>query len=109
MNKLSVNAKKTNHMTFTNKNFDIEQFHIKLAGSEIKHVPSLRFLGISIDNKLTWKHYLDIICNKLSEIVGVLYRIKMLPIIILRMIYNAIIDPFLDYGISNWGSAANIF
>ena len=25
------------------------------------------------------------------------------------MIYNAIIAPFLDYGISIWGSAANIY
>ena len=109
MNKLSVNAKKTNFMMFTNKNVDIEQFHIKLAGSEIKHVPSLTFLGITIDNKLTWKNHLDVICNKLSKNVGVLYRIKMLPINILRMIYNAIIAPFLDYGISIWGSAANIY
>ena len=83
--------------------------HIKLAGSEIKHVPSLKFLGITIDNKLTWKNHLDIICNKLSKHVGVLYRIKMLPINILRMIYNAIVAPFLDYGISIWGSAANIY
>ena len=109
MNKLSVNAKKTNFMMFTNRNVDIEQFHIKLAGSEIKHVPSLKFLGITIDNKLTWKNHLDIICNKLSKNVGVLYRIKMLPTNILRMIYNAIIAPFLDYGISIWGSAANIY
>ena len=43
MNKLSVNAKKTNFMMFTNKNIYIKQFHIKLAGSEIKHVPSLKF------------------------------------------------------------------
>ena len=57
MNKLSVNAKKSNFMMFTSKNFDIEQFHIKLAGSEIKYVPSLKVLGITIDNKLTWKNH----------------------------------------------------
>ena len=110
MNKLSVNAiKKTNFIMFTNRNVDMEQLHIRLAGSEIKHVPSLKFLGITIDNKLTWKNHLDIICNKFSKNIGVLYRIKMLPVIILRMIYNAIIAPFLDYGISIWGSAANIY
>ena len=58
MNKLSVNAKKTNFMMFTNKTVDIEQFQMKLAGSEIKHVPSLKFLGVTIDNKLTWKNHL---------------------------------------------------
>ena len=53
MNILSINAKKTNFMMFTNKHFDIEHLHIQLAGSEIKHVPSLKFLGVTIDNKLT--------------------------------------------------------
>ena len=84
MNKLSVNAKKTNCTMFTNKNFDIVQLHIKLDGSELKHVPSFNFLGII---QLTINWYLDI-CNKLSKNVGVLYRIKILPINILRMIYN---------------------
>ena len=78
---------------FTNKNFNTEQLLIKLAGSEIKHVPSLK----------SFRYH-----NKLSKNVGELYRIKMLPINILRMIYNAIIAPFLDYGICIWGSAANI-
>ena len=86
MNKLSVNAKKTNFMMFTNKKVDIESFHINLAGSKINHVSSLKFLGITIDNKLTWKN-----TN------------------ILRMIYNAIVAPFIDYGISIWGTAANTY
>ena len=51
LNKLSVNAKKTNFMMFTNENVDFEQLHIKLAGSEIKHAPSKKCLGITIDNK----------------------------------------------------------
>ena len=109
MNKLTVNTKKTNFMMFTNRNIDIGQMNIKLAGSEIKHVLSLQFLGVTIHNKLTWKNHLDIICNQLSKNVGVLYRIKMLPTNVLRMIYNAIVAPFLDYGISVWGSAAKIY
>ena len=43
MNKLSVNAKKTNFMMFTNKNFDTEQFHINLSASKINHVSFLKF------------------------------------------------------------------
>ena len=72
----------------------------------LKNCPSLKCLGITIHNKLTWKNHLGIICNKLSKNVGVLY---ILPINILRMIYNDIIAPFLDYGISIWGRAANIY
>ena len=109
MNKLTVNTKKTNFMMFTNRSIDINHINVRLADSEITHVPALKFLGVTIDNKLTWKNHLDIICNKLSKSVGVLFRIKMLPTNILRMIYNAIIAPCLDYGITVWGSAANIY
>ena len=108
MNKLLINTKKTNFMMFTNKNIDIDQIHVSLSGSDIKHTSSLKFLGVTIDRKLTWKNHLDVICNKVAKNVGVLYRVKMLPTYILKMIYNAIIAPFLDYGITVWGSTANI-
>ena len=82
MNKLSINTSKTNFMMFTNKNIDIDQITIKLAGSEIKYVSSLNFLGITIDNKLTWKNHIDIICNKASKNIGILYKLHMLPTVI---------------------------
>ena len=109
MNKLSINTSKTNFMMFTNKNIDIDQITIKLAGSEIKYVSSLKFLGITIDNKLTWKNHIDIICNKVSKNIGILYKLHMLPTVILKMLYNAIVAPYFDYAISVWGSAANTY
>ena len=50
---------------------------------------------------------MNIICNKISKNIGILYRLKLLPKVILKMIYNAIVAPHFDYGITVWGSATN--
>ena len=42
-------------MMFTNKNIAIDQIHVSLSGSDIKHTSSLKFLGVTFDKKLTWK------------------------------------------------------
>ena len=109
MNKLTVNTKKTNFMIFTNKKIDVNHINVRLGEADITQVPSIKFLGVTIDNKLTWKTHLDIVCNKISKNIGILYRIKFLPTNVLKMIYNAIIAPILDYGISVWGSAASSY
>ena len=106
MNKLSVNTSKTNFMIFTNRNIDVNNLNINLAGSKIKHESSLKFLGITIDHKLTWKDHINVTCNRISKNIGILFRLKSLPTVILKMIYNAIIAPFFDYGLSVWGNAA---
>ena len=37
-----------------------------------------------------------------------LFKLKSLPVSILKMLYNAIVAPFLDYAILSWGGAANV-
>ena len=55
MNKLLLNTKNTKLMMFTNRNVAIDQIRVNLSGSDIKHTTSLKFLGVTIDRKLTWK------------------------------------------------------
>ena len=106
MNKLSLNIGKTQYMVFTKKHVNLDDISIKLAGSEIKHETSLKFLGITIDQNLTWKQHINFICNKISKNIGVLSKLRTLPKCALKCIYHATISPFFDYGLSVWGSAA---
>ena len=41
---------------------------------EIKRENSIKFLGVSIDENLTWKNHIEVVENKISKNVGVLYR-----------------------------------
>ena len=108
-NKLSVNISKTNYTIFTNKCLNNTHISIKLAGCQIVCESSLKFLGIIIDNKLTWKNHINVICNKISKGIGVMYKLHMLPIHILKMIYNAIVVPYLNYANIAWGNAADVY
>ena len=41
---------------------------------EIKRENSIKFLGVIIDENLTWKNHIGVVENKISKNIGVLYR-----------------------------------
>jgi hypothetical protein len=59
VNKLSLNAAKTQYVLFsrdgrqTNNNFQIY-----INGNKINCTTTAQFLGITIDNKLTWEYHI---------------------------------------------------
>ena len=57
LNKLSLNIDKTNFMIFKNKynNKPMPDFKIEIDNKHIEQVDTTKFLGILIDNNLTWK------------------------------------------------------
>lgn len=62
-----------------------------------------KFLGIFINNYLSWSPHINVICHKISKGVGILYRTRdFLPKYALPSIYKAIIIPYLSYGTLLW-------
>ena len=55
INKLSLNVNKTNFITFANKKQCRPIVNITLNGTNIEQVSHKKFLGVIIDNKLTWR------------------------------------------------------
>ena len=41
---------------------------------EIKREKSDKFLGVIIDENLTWENHIEVVENKLSKNIGVIYR-----------------------------------
>ena len=57
-----------------------------------------KFLGMIIDNKSKFNNHIDYITSKVSNSIGVLYRIKyVVPWSILIKLYNTLILPYLSY------------
>ena len=53
---------------------------------------------------MTWDSHINKISGKISRVNGVLSRLKrFVPSDILKMIYNALIQPHLNYGVLLWG------
>ena len=96
INKLILNVKKTNYMVFTKRHLDIN-FDIKIGNESINCASSLKFLGVTIDNKLSWHEHIGVICNQISKGVGILNKLRNLPQFILKTVYSAIILPYLNY------------
>ena len=105
-NKLTINIKKTHFMVFTKKKCSINDFSINMCGSLVKQVSSLKFLGVTIDNKLDWSDHINVVCNTLSKNIGILYKLKHFPKSILKMLYNSFILPYLYNNNIVWGNAS---
>ena len=77
----------------------IRNMTIKLRNQEIQKLDKAKFLGIIIDQHLTWKSHIDYIVTKISKIVGTLCVIRFFinqPL--LKVLYNSLIYPYLQYG-----------
>ena len=109
-NKLLINFEKTNYVIFKTRNKYVNEAAIKICinSKEIKQVHQVTFLGVIIDENLTWKDHIYYISNKLSKVIGVLNRLKdILPLRILVQLYNSMILPYFNYCIIVWGNCAS--
>ena len=105
VNKLSLNVAKTKAMLFHMPQKQMINLRLKIAGSNIEFIDSFHFLGITINKHLNWTKHMDILSAKIAKTVGILNTLKhVLPINILKMIYNSLILCLLNYGILLWGA-----
>jgi Reverse transcriptase (RNA-dependent DNA polymerase) len=108
-NKLTLNVKKTSYMLFGNskKLISDNDFCIAIDGVPILRVNEVKFLGVMLDDKLSWKSHINLIASKLARSIGVIYRARsVLNISLLRLLYSTMIHPHLNYCIVLWGGAA---
>ena len=108
MNKLSLNTQKTKMMVFHRKQKHIKELNIAINGAKIDRVESFNFLGITIDEKLSWRHHVDIVKKKISKVIGILYRLKnTFPLETLETLCNSLIASYLNYGLLIWGTESH--
>ena len=76
-----------------------------LNNIEIKRENSVKFLGIIIDDNLTWKNHIEVVEKKISENIGVLYRAShLLDFKNLLKIYFSFIHFYISYANIAWPS-----
>ena len=103
-NKLSLNVEKTNFIVFSKKKLTEDLPPISVNGSHIERVNSIKFLGVIIDDKLSWNNHINHIKNKVSKSIGMLScaRKNLNPETLLKL-YFAFIHPYLSYCLDVWG------
>ena len=79
-NKLSLNVKKNKYSFFhkPSKKDDIPLVLPKLNinNSEIARTESIKFLGVLLDENLSWKTHIKYIENKISKNIGILFKAR---------------------------------
>ena len=88
VNKLSLNVNKTNFVLFVSPNNLVNQ--VLINGMPIKQVSSAKFLGVYLDEHLTWSDHVKTVIGKISKTCGILNKLN-LPQNILLNIYNTLI------------------
>ena len=103
-NKLSLHLNKTKLMLFGNYKISTQAL-IQVDGVNIERVHENTFLGIILDEKITWKSHTKHIQNKLSRSISVLSKAKhFLDHKSLHILYNSLILPYLNYCAEIWGN-----
>jgi hypothetical protein len=83
------------------------QIHIN--DNVLSEVENYTYLGLNVNENLSWGKYILHLCSKLAQKVNVLRRLKnILPKELLLCIYNTVIQPHIDYCITVWGYAPNV-
>ena len=78
---------------------------LRLNGNITERENSLKFLGVILDEHLTWKTHIQLIENKVSKNVGVLYKtIKLINSKCLRIISFFFIHSYINYANIAWVS-----
>ena len=72
----------------------------------IHQTDSIKYLGVIMDNKLSWKPQISSLCGKLSQACGVVCKIRhFADMKILRLIYFSLFHSHLQYCIIDRGRA----
>jgi len=69
-NRLSLNMDKTNISVFGAGKAHIN-FELIIDGTVIKQVNRCKYLGIMIDDKLSWQDHIDFVYNKVVRFVSI--------------------------------------
>ena len=107
-NRLSLNVDKTEFVVFRPPRSDsTNRFTLKLNGTTLYESPKIKYLGLILDKKLSWKHHIFELRKKLSRAVGILYKMRALntPQNVLMSLYYSLFHSHLSYGICLYGLA----
>jgi hypothetical protein len=107
-NKLTLNLDKTNYIIFRShkKALPTSYPNLCIFGTPITLVESSKFLGVYVDQHLSWKEHVSNIATKIAKNLGILSRIsRILPPQTRTSLYYTLIHPYISYCNIVWASA----
>ena len=106
LNKLSLNAAKTELIFFRSCRhlLDYGNISIKMSGLKITPVEYIKYLGMYLDRFLDWNHHVKELSKKLSRANGILSKLRYnVSLETCIQVYYAIFFSYLIIGCNVWG------
>ena len=113
-NKLSLNISKTKYMVFRHPQTSLSKIPklvLSVNDTIIEKVDNFDFLGLVLNEKMSWNSHINKVSRKISSVIGIMSRSRnILDKSILLKIYNSLILSRLHYSILCWGfDTKNVF
>ena len=107
-NKLVANVKKTKLMMITPRPCN-DLPHIYFNGTKLEWVSSIKYLGVVIDNKLSFVPHATEVFTKISKMQGIFYSLSSLvPKSTLVTIYHSLVYPCITQNLLIWGGISTV-
>ena len=108
-NRLSLNVDKTKYTLFHKlsqaDNLPLKLPNLTINNKNITRENSIKFLGIVLDQNISWNEHIRIVENKISKNIGLLYKAKyLLNKHCVKSIYFAFIHTYVNYANIAWAS-----
>ena len=99
---MKFNPNKCEHLRISNKlNLITSRYYINKT--LIREVPHAKYLGVTIDQKLTWHKHINNIVNKGNLVYGFLQRnLRKCPMLVKSQCYLSLLRPVLEYVATVW-------
>ena len=110
-NKLSLNIDKSKWLLFhpLSKRHSLPQTlpNLLIENIHIKREYVTKFLGVFIDETLSWEQHIDIVSSKISKSIGILYKSRdVLSKQCLKQLYFSFIHNCVNYANIAWASTS---
>lgn len=116
---LSLNVSKTKFLTFSLSSRMLPSFQVlKIHNPRcdlgllcncdkwIERKPVIKYLGVMIDETFNWKEHIRYVTGKIRKLIYKFYELRnILAFSSLKMVYFALIESVINYGIVVWGNA----
>jgi len=89
-------------MWTSNKQYPIIYSYLP-DNSIIAEVPHTNYLGVTIDQKLSWNEHIQRICSKANQVNGFLCRnLHQCPVNVKHNCYKTMVRPIMEYASTVW-------
>ena len=111
-NKLTINNDKTCFLLFHTRKKkippEINKLFFEELGFAIKRCSTIQYLGLLLDENLSWQPHIEHVCKSLVKYFGIFNQIKyFVSKVIARQLYFAFVYSRIKYGIEVYGNCAD--